>query len=119
MSIKTWEERYDPDGYIRGAARTKEAAMQAEINELRAVLQERDAEIERLKTVPMKYRRMAFNAQLQDEVAAQRKVLYQVKAVLLDVAESINLKRVWKDSDGQRMDEAVDAAITAIQEQLK
>lgn len=29
----------------------------------------RDAEIARLKTVPMKYRRMAFNAQLQDEVA--------------------------------------------------
>ena len=29
----------------------------------------RDAEIARLKTVPMRYRRMAFNAQLQDEVA--------------------------------------------------
>ena len=28
----------------------------------------RDAEIARLKTVPMRYRRMAFNAQLQDEV---------------------------------------------------
>ena len=29
----------------------------------------RDAEIARLKTVPMRYRRMAFNARLQDEVA--------------------------------------------------
>lgn len=29
----------------------------------------RDAEVARLKTVPMRYRRMAFNAQLQDEVA--------------------------------------------------
>ena len=29
----------------------------------------RDAEIARLKTVPMRYRRMAFNAQLQDEIA--------------------------------------------------
>ena len=29
----------------------------------------RDAEIAELKTVPMRYRRMAFNAQLQDEVA--------------------------------------------------
>ena len=29
----------------------------------------RDAEIARLKTVPMRYRRMAFNAQLQNEVA--------------------------------------------------
>jgi len=28
----------------------------------------RDAEVARLKTVPMRYRRMAFNAQLQDEV---------------------------------------------------
>lgn len=28
----------------------------------------RDAEVARLKTVPMKYRRMAFNAQLQDEI---------------------------------------------------
>jgi hypothetical protein len=44
--------------------------MQAEIDELRAALVERDAEIERLKTVPMKYRRMTFNAQLQDENAA-------------------------------------------------
>ena len=33
----------------------------------------RDAEIARLKTVPMKYRRMEFNAQLQDEVAKLEK----------------------------------------------
>jgi hypothetical protein len=32
-------------------------------------LRRQHAEIERLKTVPMKYRRMAFNAQLQEENA--------------------------------------------------
>lgn len=39
------------------------------IEELEQQLATKDAEIERLKTVPMKYRRMAFNAQLQDENA--------------------------------------------------
>ncbi len=34
-----------------------------------------EKEIERLKTVPMKYRRMAFNAQLQDENAEFRRQL--------------------------------------------
>lgn len=34
---------------------------------LKEQLAEKDAEIERLKTVPMKYRRMEFNAQLQRE----------------------------------------------------
>ena len=38
-----------------------------EIKSLRQKLTSRDAEIERLKTVPMRYRRMAFNAQLQNE----------------------------------------------------
>jgi uncharacterized protein (UPF0335 family) len=32
-----------------------------------ALLAAKDAEIARLKTVPMRYRRMAFNAQLQEE----------------------------------------------------
>ena len=38
-----------------------------EIESLRQQLASKDAEIAQLKTVPMKYRRMAFNAQLQDE----------------------------------------------------
>ena len=42
-----------------------EAWKRAQASELEAAR----AEIERLKTVPMRYRRMAFNAQLQDEVA--------------------------------------------------
>lgn len=39
----------------------------AEVESLRQQLASCDAEIERLKTVPMRYRRMAFNAQLQNE----------------------------------------------------
>lgn len=35
--------------------------------ELRSEIDELTAEVERLKTVPMKYRRMRFNAELQDE----------------------------------------------------
>lgn len=41
--IKTWENRYNEGGC------SFEAAMQAEIDDLRAALQERDAEIERLR----------------------------------------------------------------------
>ena len=37
------------------------------IEQLRARIAELEEENARLRTVPMKYRRMAFNAQLQDE----------------------------------------------------
>ena len=40
----------------------------------------RDAEVARLKTVPMRYRRMAFNAQLQDEVARLEQENDQLRA---------------------------------------
>lgn len=40
----------------------------------------RDAEIARLKTVPMRYRRMAFNAQLQDEVVRLEQENDQLRA---------------------------------------
>jgi chromosome segregation ATPase len=41
--------------------------LELHIKELEQQLAAKDAEIARLKSVPMKYRRMAFNAQLQDE----------------------------------------------------
>jgi len=50
---------YKSNGYVIENARLSEKVA------------EQSAEIERLKTVPMKYRRMAFNAQLQDENAKQ------------------------------------------------
>ena len=103
MNIKTWHERamlIDVNN-----RQITPVYMQAEIDELRAALQERDAEIERLKTVPMKYRRMTFNAELQNEIAAQRKVLEQALEAL---------KYVGAGSYQQHA-----AAFTAIQEVLK
>ena len=47
----------------------------SDFGQIQALTEERDAlrkEVERLKTVPMKYRRMAFNAQLQEENKALR-----------------------------------------------
>lgn len=48
-----------------------------EITKLREQVAAQAAEIARLKTVPMKYRRMQFNAELQEEVTRLRE---QVKA---------------------------------------
>ena len=42
----------------------------------------RDAEIARLKSVPMKYRRMAFNAQLQNENAQLRAQIKMLQEAL-------------------------------------
>jgi len=43
--------------------------LEAENEVLRARVAELEAEVSRLKTVPMKYRRMQFNAELQEQVA--------------------------------------------------
>jgi len=47
------------------------------------------AEIERLKTVPMKYRRMAFNAHLQDENAKLSKQLAAEQAKNVELLDFI------------------------------
>ena len=56
--------------------------MQAEIDELRA-------ENARLKAVPMKYKRMAFNAELQAENARLRDALYEITCLSPDDAKDI------------------------------
>ena len=43
----------------------------------------RDAEVARLKSVPMKYRRMVFNAQLQNENAKLREQVAMLREALL------------------------------------
>lgn len=64
----------------------------AEIESLRKKLDAKDVEIERLKTVPMRYRRMAFNAQLQDENDSLSKLLAakqaEVDALMLEYCPS-------------------------------
>ncbi len=45
-------------------------------------LRQQHAEIERLKTVPMKYRRMAFNAQLQEENAQLSEKIERLTAII-------------------------------------
>ena len=53
----------------------------------------RDAEIATLKTVPMRYRRMAFNAQLQDEVTRLEQendeLLAQIKQKDAEITELV------------------------------
>ena len=53
----------------------------------------RDAEIAKLKSVPMKYRRMAFNAQLQDEVTRLEQendeLLAQIKQKDAEITELV------------------------------
>lgn len=64
--------------------------MVQEIESLRQQLASCDAEIERLKTVPMRYRRMAFNAQLQNEntqLCQQLAAALAAIKVLRDIAE--------------------------------
>ena len=71
---------------------------------LREQLAKKDAEIARLKTVPMKYRRMAFNAQLQDENEELRQQLADIKQNINTLAREQAIKMVengtgtyWKE----------------------
>ena len=68
-TIKTWAERAESlsDNTVVTSLHLAQFK-QAEIDELRA-------ENERLKAVPMKYKRMAFNAELQAENARLRDAL--------------------------------------------
>ena len=59
------------------------ALLRAELAILRAKLEAAEKENARLKTVPMKYRRMTFNAQLQEENAKQAA---QIEALEKDAA---------------------------------
>lgn len=64
---------------------TEIALLQYELEKLRAELAKKDAKIERLKIVPMMYRRMAFNAQLQDENNELRQQLAALKVELREI----------------------------------
>ena len=66
MNIKTWSQRITPESTVV----TQLRAMQAEIDELRAALQERDAEIERLAGSELGLNR--YLATVQTELASIR-----------------------------------------------
>lgn len=88
-----------------------------EIRNLEATIAEQEAEIERLKAVPMKYRRMQFNAELQDENNALRQQLttLQSKADAREHALEFSIK--WLDANGyQLMARKVEAALATYKE---
>jgi hypothetical protein len=113
MNIKTWHERamlIDVNN-----RQITPVYMQAEIDELRAALQERDAEIERLTAMP--FASEAVRAFVYGKkIDAQRKVLAQALEALQELNQSDG-----KDRTAGQLSEAVlqaEAAITAIQEVL-
>ena len=69
---------------------SKKSEMTQTIEQLQAKVAELEAENARLRTVPMKYRRMAFNAQLQDENK-------ELRAQLAAVQEEIERLRIALD----------------------
>lgn len=92
------------------------------IEQLQAKVAELEVENARLRTVPMKYRRMQFNAQLQDENAELARQLLlaqayaeQLRAILLSIskpwsANSVSISEaIKKVSDTPRDTSALDA----------
>ena len=75
------------------------------IKSLRQQLAAKDAEIERLKTVPMKYRRMAFNAQLQNENDQLRQQLAANNPLLDEAADELDRQKGEIESLRQRPSE--------------
>lgn len=71
---------------------TEIALLQYELEKLRAELAKKDAKIERLKTVPMMYRRMAFNAQLQDENNELRQQVTEKDEVIAEAGEMLAMR---------------------------
>ena len=71
---------------------TEIALLQYELEKLRAELAKKSAEIERLKTVPMMYRRMAFNAQLQDENNELRQQVAEKDEVIAEAGEMLAMR---------------------------
>ena len=68
------------------------AWLQYELEKLCAELAKKSAEIERLKTVPMMYRRMAFNAQLQDENNELRQQVAEKDEVIAEAGEMLAMR---------------------------
>jgi len=72
-----------PDDVLFNLAAEALRSQQAELEALKAKLAEVERENERLKTVPMKYRRMEFNAQLQNEVRQLEEKLAAIRQAVV------------------------------------
>lgn len=119
MNIKTWQERLSHLDSPTDFAIARHAKMESA--ELRAALQERDAEIERLKQGAHEdgMLRVRYGKQFD----AQRKVLEQALEALVLLKQMLNSwHEDMPDHIGDKELPALEnasAAITAIQEQLK
>ena len=121
--IKTWQEKLDTvsDERIVSSLMIQQE-MQAEIDELRAALQERDAEIEGWKADQKE--NLANQCNLQATINAQRKVLEQALEALQILsceADSFSVSGVYFNEScmGHKGLDMAETAITAIQEQLE
>jgi len=95
-----------------------------EIYLLKHQLTTKDAEIAQLKTVPMRYRRMAFNAQLQDENEQLRQQLAEREQERRGVIAKSKMHPLWLEQpkevllDALRFQGATTAALLETNEQL-
>ena len=69
-----------------------------------------EEEVERLKTVPMKYRRMAFNAQLQDENKELRTQLANTEKRVTEACALACEDVIGNTANYQRMIAAIDCS---------
>lgn len=66
------------------------------------------AENERLKSIPMKYRRMAFNAELQDETDKLRTALAAATNLLINLVNSSKISRCYFEADWNAAEAYID-----------
>lgn len=91
-----------------------------DLNKVQDAIADLVAENERLKSIPMKYRRMAFNAELQDETDKLRTALAAAEAKNMQLsadftihyAQSLNVARLLIES--QAREEKLRATIDAV-----
>lgn len=132
MNIKPWQEReFDAIGFVAVSPASNVIHMKSEIDELRAALQERDAEIAIPDDTISNQHTIAQNPggaivimqRMNRKIAVQHKVLEQVKEAIEVASNGLRwfADRYPQDISG-RDDEAftqIDSAITAIQGVLK
>ena len=72
-NIISWEERYDPEGFKRGAPRTKEAAMALEIADLRDKIKQLESDLDKAQDEIncAESALEAFSCEFEDEVFDQ------------------------------------------------